>query len=139
MALGISASSPDTQRCQKLGGTGSGTVWFCRGSGSSYPTVADVVDTDSTGAKWYLVTNTNGNANCVTNATAFGSGYSSSVGACSGSSGGFTYSIATQNYTEVVTNSKVTVTDNTTATSSAIQTINGVVYPANVTTTPNVA
>ena len=96
MALGLQATSPDSSRCVLLGGTGAGTAWFCRGSGTGNPAspASQSSVTDSTGKTWYLVSNVSGNTGCTTNRAAFDSGgstnYSTSKGACPDTAGATT-------------------------------------------------
>lgn len=93
MALGLSRSNPDSRRCYHLGAN----AYFCRGSGSDNPVVNQSSVTDASGATWYLVSSVSGGANCITNRTAFGRGYSTSYGACpstTGATGGSSNSLA---------------------------------------------
>lgn len=112
MGLGLKSSDPDSGRCRNLGGTGAGTAWFCRGSGSNVPDndARQSSVTDSTGKTWYLVSNVSGNSNCVTNLTAFGSGYSASYGACPNGTGVAGKNVTTTPYTQTEVISGATTT-----------------------------
>ncbi|MDO8464632.1 MAG: PilC/PilY family type IV pilus protein [Gallionella sp.] len=131
MGLGLKSSDPDSGRCRNLGGSGAGTAWFCRGSSSNEPDndARQSTVTDSTGKTWYLVSNVSGNTGCVTNLTAFGSGYSASYGACQNGTGVAGSDVTSTPYTqaEVITGATTTELDDYIASQSTSHVVtNGV-------------
>lgn len=127
-ALGRSATSPNTNRCDSLGNE----AWFCRSSSGGSLDVSDSVVTDTSGKKWYLVSSgADASSSCVTSKAAFGNNYSNSSGVCpattvAGVTGKF---VTTTPYTQTVTSSGATSTviDRYTATQTRTQTVtNGV-------------
>lgn len=124
-ALALASSPPDST-CKFLGGSGSGRGYFCRSNNSgTLPTGANQsIITLSNGTTYYLAS-VAGNSNCTTARTAFGSSYSSSVGACPGYSGStVTVTPYTQTQNQVTT---VESLDRYTASQTTTETItNGV-------------
>lgn len=140
IALALSATSPDAARCYQLGGSGAGTAWICRGSGSGNPAApaSQSTVTDSTGTPWYLVSRSSTlGAGCVNDEVAFSDNdYSKRRGACPGTAAvsGTTVTIQNQVYNQVVSGSTTTVNDYTTTTTTTVQTINGQTQPPTTTT-----
>jgi type IV pilus assembly protein PilY1 len=140
IALGLQATSPNTNRCMQLGGSGANTAWICRGSNNGgNPAVSQSSVTDSTGKTWYLVASSTSLAsNCVNDQTAFNNTNDSSRrGACPGTpsvSGKLvTTTPASQN--ETISGATTTDISNYTANQSTTQTTtNGVVGPVSALT-----
>jgi type IV pilus assembly protein PilY1 len=126
IALGKASTDPDPNNghCYSLGGNG----WFCRGSSNNNPLVNQSSITLAGGTAWYLVSNIGTNTGCVSANAAWGSGYSTTVGACPETS--VTGSLVTttpQTQTETITGYSETSTDRFLATQTTTQVItNGV-------------
>jgi Tfp pilus tip-associated adhesin PilY1 len=132
VGLGLRSTIPDTN-CLNLGGTGAGTAWLCRGTGSSTDNpnngATQSTVTDSTGKVWYLVDSGANAAGCVSNRTAFGSGYSTTEGACPGIAGS-NVTTTTSTQTETISGATSTSLDDYTATQTTTKTVtNGVPGP----------
>lgn len=130
IAVGIASTNPNTSRCHQL----AANAWICRSS--SNPFSGSSV-TDSTGTTWSLVNSFSGNTGCVSDRTAFGSGYSSSVGACQSKAGvgGSTVTTIPHSIVETATGYTATSVDQYTADQQTTQTtINGVVGPTSALT-----
>jgi type IV pilus assembly protein PilY1 len=141
MALGLSSTNPEAAgtpaRCVSLGGTGANTAWFCRGGGSgANPVVSSSSVTDSTGKTWYLVSSVSGNTGCTTNNTAWGSGYSTSKGACPGTAAvsGTWVNTQKQTATETAAGTNTSVDNATTVSTSTVTCTSGLCGAAVITT-----
>ncbi len=134
---GNSANNPDSgtpgnnNRCTAIG-TSSSTIhlWFCRGTSGSNPAISNSTATDAAGVTWYLVNSMTGNSNaasCVTDQTAFGNAYSSTMGTCpsSASVSGFMVTQQQQTATQTVNSTTTSVDNATTTVTSSITTTNG--------------
>lgn len=90
------SANPDSTHCVSIGTSGSGNYpWFCRGSGSSNPVspINSASVSDATGKTYYLVSSGAGSAGCTSDSSAFASGYSTSKGACPGTTGSPIYTL----------------------------------------------
>lgn len=136
IALALSTNAPDATRCYKLGGTGAGTAWICRGSGNSGDPAAPATEstvTDSTGKAWYLVqSGSTLPSTCVNDQTAFAdTKYSAKNGACPGvtsTGSGFTVTTVTTDVPVTTSGQVRTEIETYTADQSTTQsTTNGII------------
>ncbi len=130
---GSSTTNPNSNRCFSIG-TNSATVhlWFCRGSSGNNPATGyrNATATDGAGVTYYVVSSGAGNSGCTSDNTAFGSSYSTTQGACPGTSGTAGKNVTTTHYTqnETISGATTTSVDLYTANQSTTQTIsNGIV------------
>lgn len=143
VGLGTSTSStnPDSGRCYNIG-TNKTTnpkvyLWFCRGSSGNNPKFGyrNASATDGAGVTWYVVSSGAGAADCVTDQNTFGSGYSTTQGACPATIVSGSYSIVkNQTYNELAAGTATTVKDYTTVVTSTVVTTNGQSAPPVITT-----
>ncbi len=134
IALGLSRTNPDSSRCSNL----AANAWICRGGNNNgSPAVSQSAVTDSNGMTWKLVSDVSGNTGCVTDRSAFGSGYSTTKGACQQRFAITGYYVVTTPYTNIerISGGTSTSVDAYTATQQTTQTtVNGVVGPVSALT-----
>lgn len=142
VSLGISTTNPagGGGSCTKLSTSGTTNfAWICRGTVASSPgnpPFNNSTVTDSVGQKWYLVSSVTGNSGCTTDKTAFGSSYSSSLGACTNTPAVTGTTVTTQNQTatETAIGTNTSVDNATTVTTSTVSCTNNLCGAAVITT-----
>ena len=126
-ALYQTTSDPDAgaSRCFQL----QAGVWFCRtGSTAALPAGGAASATATSGTTWYLVSSIGSSTGCRTANSVFGSGYSSTAGACPVQTvSGSRVTVTPETQTESITTYSSSTIDRYLATQTTTQTtINGV-------------